>query len=70
MKSGDEKERNGRIEKLIDLLSQKGAQTGNKDIGTCLSDENWHNRDQTEEEYRKEQEAWLKKVAKTKKPAE
>lgn len=69
MKTDDEKERNERINKLIDLLSQEGVRTGNMDIDTCLSDDTWHNRDQTEEAYRKEQEAWLKNVIQKKKPA-
>ena len=70
MKQDDEKERNKRIEKLIDILSQSGVSKKAKNIDDCLSDESWFNRDQTEDVYQKEQKAWLKKVAEKKnKPA-
>lgn len=69
MKTDDEKERNERIDKLIDLLSRMGVKADIKDLETCLSDEHWFNKDQTEEDYQKEQAAWLAKVAQKKKPA-
>ena len=63
MKPKNEKERNERIDKLINVVTRFGVSEGKKDLEDCLSDENWLNRDQTEDDYQREQAAWLKKVA-------
>lgn len=63
MNMSDEKERNERIEKLIRMLSEGGTHLKNRDLKTILDDEHCHNRHQTEEDYQKEQAAWLKRVS-------
>lgn len=67
MKHDDEKERNNRIDKLIKMLCRIGIRTKKISLEESQSDESWFNRDQTEEDYQKEQADWLKRVAEKKK---
>lgn len=67
MKQDDEKARNNRIDKLIAMLRGNGTRRKSKSLEESQSDENWFKKDQTEEDYQKEQAAWLKRVAEKKK---
>jgi hypothetical protein len=62
MKTNSEKERNTIVDKLIHFLEKIGKRTSPMTIEEYLDDERAANRHQTEEEYQKEQEEWLRSV--------
>lgn len=63
----DEKERNERIDKLIRMLIENGTRLDNKDLSVLIAEDDCHNKHQTEEDYQKEQAAWLESVKRKKK---
>lgn len=67
MKIENDKERNERIERLIQFLSGSGNTLKNKGVDAYLEDDQCHNKHQTEEEYLEEQAHWLCAVNKKKK---
>ncbi|GAB6095946.1 hypothetical protein JCM14469_21990 [Desulfatiferula olefinivorans] len=66
MKNSDEKERNERLDKLIRMLTECGTRLKNKALSELLEDDRCHNKHQSEDEYQKEQAAWLEAVRRRK----
>jgi hypothetical protein len=62
MKMNSEKERNSIVDKLIHFLEKIGKRNASMTIEEYLDDEGAANRHQTEAEYQKEQEEWLRRV--------
>lgn len=62
MNSADEKERNAKIEKIIRLFNSLKTSEKRISLEKLIEKEDFHNKDQTEEEYQAEQREWLKKI--------
>lgn len=67
MKLDDEKERNEKIDKLIDFFKKTGVFTKREKLGEMMKKEDFHNKYQTEARYQEEQAEWLKKIKDRKK---
>ncbi len=65
--NSNKKENNDFINKFMDFLKQNPNINKKGELEDMLKEDDFHNKNMTEEDYQAEQEAWLKKVKKNKK---
>lgn len=58
------------LDKLIEVLKQFPNPKKKGDLSKILEQDDFHNRDQTEDDYQEEQKRWLESIKKKKKPAD